>query len=242
MSGYTTRYDTVTLGEPGVLITPHRPDPVLPGVVYVHGSNDDATYPIRDSGSITGLMRRLTERGHRGVSGDFAGKFTWANPANQAAITHAADVLMGVGGRVVLVAGSMGAAAALVWATHHRARVACVVAHLPVCDIDDIHAANRWGVAPAIDAAYTGGWSQAVYGADHNPVTLAQAGALTGLPILLHVAELDDIALAERAAALAAAVGPTAQVRLIPGGGHDVPTYARIDPDDSARFIAEHTP
>ena len=191
MSGYITRYDTVTLGEPGVLITPHHPEPALPGVVYVHGSSDDALYPIRDNGMITGLMLRLAARAHRAISGYFAVKFTWANPANQAAITHAADVLMGVGVRVVLVAGSMGAAAALVWAAHHRDRVACVVAHLPVCDIDDIHAAYRWGVAPAIDAAYA---RRLAFAALARMQGLLRLAVVTGLPSFARLAVFTRLA------------------------------------------------
>jgi dienelactone hydrolase len=242
-ASYVTRAgtDVIAPGEVHQLLVPVTPKS-LPGVMYVHGASGDETYPTTPSAMITPLSEALAKAGHTGLSARWGGPQTWGNPTSVARLSDGYAYLQGLPdvapGKVVLVAGSAGALAALNWAAANPGKVACMVLHLPVVDPDDVVTNNRGGYASLVNGAYPGGWSQATYGATSNPVTMAAAGLLDGVAILLHVGAADAVAPPATVAALAAGAD-AAVVHTVPGG-HEQATYSRIDPQMSAAFIAEH--
>lgn len=241
---YTTSVlnDHFAPGETSIVIRPTG-HTTGTGVMYVHGYGDNYTYPIRPTGMIQSLTNLVARYGHIGLSSDFGGVSTWGNDTAHARIStarqHLIDNLDVSNDKVVLVAGSMGVLNALSWAGNNSDKVQCVVGYLPVLDPNDVYVNNRGGLGPALSAAYQGGWSQSTHGSEHSPLTMAQAGAYSDIPILLFVGNTDAIATPTAAAAFAAATSSTTVVSLT--GGHDYETYARASARIAAEFIQTHS-
>ena len=232
---------TVNPTEQTIVMQAKYGTPSPRGFLYCHGAGGSAQSAISDYGNQGQLCDRLTRDGLVGLATDLGGEQTWANDTAMSRTTDARTYLngtLGATGKTVLIGGSMGGAGALVWASRNPTLVACVVVIIPVVDITDIHANNRAGLAPLIDGAYSGGWSQATYGAAHNPLTMARDGAFDGIPILGFYGTTDTLCVPEAAQQFAVASG--AEMRPIPFG-HEAAAYAAATPDEITAFIAQHT-
>lgn len=155
------------------------------------------------------------------MSADLGGLSTFGNDAGTAAVEDAFDYLVASWHAVepiILVGASMGAATALNFAKRYPARVAAVACIIPATDIDYLHANASAPVPADIDSAYAGGWSQATYGADHNPITFA-ASLDADLPIKLWYAP-DDAFIPTAMPLAFQAARPQTEVEVLPAGGH----------------------
>jgi len=243
----TTSYSvgTVVAAEAAVEIRPkYVTNPAKPGVLYVHGAGSDATYCIVPTASQSTLTNKITREGYLGFSGDNGGAATWGNPTSitrlTTAKTHLQTTMGASSSGVVLVSGSMGGLNSLAWAAANPTLVSCIVSVIPVINVTDIVTNNRGGYAASINAAYSGGWSEATYGATHNPSTLAATGVFDNIPMLLFYGLTDTLCLPEHTEAFAATVG--SNVELVPiNDGHTFTTYDLVNHDQAVAFIKAHT-
>lgn len=119
----------------------------------------------------------------------------------------------------ILVCASMGFCTAANYAYRNPGRVKAIAGVIPATDIDWLHSNALPPIPADIDFAYTPfGWSQAVFGADHNPVTFAP-DMDPDLPIKLWYAPDDDRIPPELPQAFQAA-RPQTELELLPPGGH----------------------
>lgn len=211
------------------------------GVVFCHGNTADATQtigqtPAPSQPGTARLLKAIADAGFPVIGCDFGGN-NWGNQASVALVAAAVTYLQGPdvnakAGTVLLVGQSMGNATAMVYALNYPSKVAGILGAIPVSDINDIEVNNRGGNASYINAAYGGAWSQATYGAAHNPTTFA--GSLTGIPIKLWYANDDAVVLPSTVTTLAGECGAVT-VNLGNVGGHgdgavgSVPTQDAID-------------
>lgn len=239
-----TSLGTVSTGELATTILPKYPKApgTMPGVIYLHGNTGTAVEPLDPA--FLALVAPIADIGHPVLSGDWGGPSAWANDTALARVTAGRTYLqasMGAkAGKVILVGTSMGGLTALAWAAANTTLVACVVAFLPVCDVSDVVTNNRASLAAVVNAAYSGGWSQATYGATHNPVTMAAAGKYAGLPMRLFYGTTDAIVLPSTITTLAASTGASTVATSIPGG-HASATLAGIDPATVLTFVQAHS-
>lgn len=120
---------------------------------------------------------------------------------------------------IIVIGASMGAATALNIAKRWPARVRAVVGIIPATDIDYMHSNSAAPIPADIDASYPPtGWSQATYGADHNPITFA-ATLDPDLPIKLWYAPDDTFIPTSMPLAFQAA-RPQTELEELPAGGH----------------------
>lgn len=245
MSPCRTEYGvgTVQTGEAHTVFRPknHFAPQSKVGVMYCHGAGGTAQEAL----TYGGIAHILSTLGNDRVvfAGDLGG-LTWGNDTAMARIATAKTYLQGSSGgaktgKMALVGLSMGGCNALVWAAANPALVSCIVAVIPVINLTDMHSNNRGGTASIINDAYAGGWSQGTYGAAHNPLTLAQAGKFTGIPILLFYGTTDPLCVPEQAIAFGAAVG--ADVTLVPiAAGHDFQALGPGYAQQAVDFINTH--
>lgn len=109
---------------------------------------------------------------------------------------------------------------------------------IPVINLTDVR--NNSSYQAAIDAAYGGAYTEAAYGATHNPLTIAQAGGLGGVKVQLWYGDTDTLCKPEFALQFAAALGSNCEVRRM-GGGHAEETVYNIDPSAVASFLTPDT-
>ena len=251
---YASFYDLGRIGaapsEGSVIVRPkRRPATPKSGVMFVHGAGSTSLYCLLDDGKQGRLTRKIASAGYTGWSHDNGGPQTWGNDLALLRMSSGRDALRsqpGVtsGGKIALVSASMGGLNSLAWigawtAGGGPSPVSCVVSVIPVLDLTDIHTNNRGGFASLINAAYGGAYSEASYGATHNPMTMAQAGRFTGIPMLIFYGTSDTICLPGRAQAFAAAVGSS--VTLVPlAAGHDLTAYDLVDHDLAVDFLKAH--
>jgi pimeloyl-ACP methyl ester carboxylesterase len=226
----------VQSGEGDAILTPknYKADGTVPGVIWLHGSGgshltavDENAYPTERANA-----RAIAER-YPLLSIDAGGISTWGNDTAVARITTAKAYLQGAvgakAGQIILAGQSMGGQNALVWAAQNLASVAAVFLVFPVCNLSDIVTNNRQGAAAVINSAYSGGWSEATYGAVHNPATLSTSGALNGLRAQMWMSDASDtIVLQATQLALAAAIGATCETHQMVGG-HAEATAGNVD-------------
>lgn len=236
--------DAVTTGEAFTALTPKYPKPAgtMPGIVYVHAALGDSYEVLRPELSPT--IRALLGEGYPLVSAFLGGTSTWANDTVIRRISDAVDYLHNVMGAkpgpVILIGTSAGGSASMVWASQNPTSTACVVGFMPVSDIDDIVKNNRSGLAASANAAYTGGWSQATYGAVHNPISVAAKGWLNNIKMLLHYGQNDTAVVPATVQALAGYAGPNTQIVPFPGD-HLWTTYQNVDPASILAFVKANT-
>jgi pimeloyl-ACP methyl ester carboxylesterase len=155
------------------------------------------------------------------MTADLAGTHGFGNDAQMDAMDDAVDYLVASWSAVepvFLIGASMGATTALNWAKRNPTRVRAVACVIPATDIDYMHTNSAAPVPADIDASYAGGWSQATYGADHNPITFA-ASMDAALPIKLWYAP-DDTFIPTAMPLAFQAARPQTEVELLPAGGH----------------------
>jgi S-formylglutathione hydrolase FrmB len=217
--------------------------PAKAGIIYCHGAEGEA------GGGLTWMkvperipmLRQLAGAGYTMVSADMGGVATWGNATAIARISSARtyiQTLAGVSaGKVVLVGQSMGALNALNWARANPTLVHCVIALIPVINLTDVR--DNHGLSASIDSAYAGGYSQATYGAAHNPATFAAAGGLAGIPIQCWYGTTDTLCLPAFATAFGAAAN--ACVLKPVAGGHAEATIALMDPAQVLSFVLSNS-
>ena len=246
-TGYIQRFGSndVTSGEYYTALTPigWKGDGTVPGVVIVHGYGDSSAIGWSDSdhaGSVQ-FGRRLARAGYPVVAADLGGQSTWGNTPVISriddAITYLQTKMGAKAGKAILVGVSMGGLNSLVYTYTKPQNVACVVLVAAVSDV-------TWTVAnttlnTAINAAYSGGWSEAAYGAAHNPMTIASSGGYATMPILYWQGIADQTAPLSNAQSFAAKV-PSCTLVQIPGG-HSENTWGEVDWGVSTAFIAAHS-
>ena len=96
-------------------------------------------------------------------------------------------------GKVALIGASMGGLSAMNWAAANPTKVACIVMTIPVINVTDIKGNDRLGYGAYINSAYGGSWTEGQYGANHNPQTMASAGKLNGIPMLIFYGLSDQL-------------------------------------------------
>lgn len=245
---YSTQYDkglvSGTGTESSVRIYPkYRPATPRKGVMFVHGAGSDSTYCISPLGSQAQLTRKVAAAGFCGFAHDNGGVATWGNDTAISRLSAGKTYMqanMPVGsGKVALVSASMGGLNALAWAAANPTLVSCIVSVIPVIDVTDIHTNNRAGYAGSINSAYSGGWSEATYGATHNPLTMAAAGKYAGIPILFFYGATDTLCLPSKTEQFASTVGSNVTLVSIPTG-HDFATYDAVNHDMIVSFLNQH--
>jgi len=126
----------------------------------------------------------------------------------------------------------MGALYALNYARQNKDRVLGIVTFAGVADLQAFRDAN-----PAtVDAAYSGGYSNATYGAVHNPTVYAASGDLSGIPMRLYYATDDTTVPPETTLALDALL-PDATAISMGAGGHSDAPLANVDLGDLLDWI-----
>lgn len=234
--------DNVVTGEPYAIFRPKHY--VAPGsrigILYCHGAGGSPTEPLTKGGVIEALAA-LASAGHTILAADLAGG-AWGNDTAMNAMNTARAYLQGPlgakAGRIVTMGISMGGCNSLIWAANNPTAIACVIAGIPVVDLTDMHTNNTAGSAAAIDMGYPpSGWDEATYGANHNPMTMAQAGAFASIPVRTYYGIYDDICILERQQAFVAASGATGTQFM---GGHDSATLSQWNTDELVAFVAAH--
>lgn len=213
-------------------------------VVHVHGAGGNSYTAIGFLGngkpSPTNVM---AEAGHSAVSAELGGPQTWGNVASRNAMdlsVNKALAMPGVKpGKVFLMAASMGGLTSFNWAAYgtNKSKVAGIIAVIPVINTTDIKTNNRGGYASLVDAAYGGTYTEASYGAVHNPKTLAAAGKFSGIPMLIFYGQTDAVCVPAETVAFASLVGSS--VQLVPlSSGHDTASYSAVDNQRILDFLA----
>lgn len=209
------------------------------GIVYLHGATGTSRQMV-DGVSQAGLKALLLAVAQAGypVLGVSTGD-TWGNDTAMtridAAKTYLQTTVGAKAGSIAVMGGSMGGANVLNWCKRNLASVACAVGLVPVSDISDIHTNNRGSLASNINGAYSGGWSEATYGAARNPVTFAAAGDLAGLKYQAWAGASDSICLKATVQSVVTSIGGTAEYNEV--AGEHTPAVAAIPPASVVAFL-----
>lgn len=241
---------TVAPGEACLTIRPAVPRNVTrPGVLFVHGAGSTATYCIDPYGRQSSLTGAIAQAGYVGMSGDHGGVNTWGNSTAMVRLSAAYAFLQGqpgvTPGKVFLISGSMGGLTSLNWAAANPDKVAGIVSVIPVISPGDIVANHRTlagtDYAPMVNAAYTGGWSDAAYGATSSPRIMAATTAkLRGIPMQLWYGLTDPLCIPAETEAFAASPGMTVDLHPLPTG-HEQASYSAVDHQAVIDFLAAHS-
>jgi pimeloyl-ACP methyl ester carboxylesterase len=230
----------VSSGENFTTLLPKYPKPAgtMPGILYLHGNTGDSFEALRPE--LSPVLSALVNAGYPILSGLWGGTSTWGNDTTLARITAGKTYLQGTmgakAGKIVLIGASAGGCGAMVWASQNPTLVSCLVGLLPVSDLNDIYTNNRGSAAANLSSCYSGGWSQATYGAAHNPVTIAAAGGLSSIKMRLFNGASDATVIPSTVQTLATLAGANTVLTSVPGD-HVWPTYAGIDAPTVLSFI-----
>lgn len=227
-------------GEQEVALFPRAAMPLRTGVLHAHGAEGAPPGGIAWMGvsSRWAVMREVSSRAPV-FSSELGGNYTWGNDLALSRMTAAYNYLQtlpGVSsGKVSLLAQSMGATTAVAWAKANPAKVDRIALMIPVINLLDIR--NNSGYQADIDAAYGGTYSEASFGATHNPLTIAQAGGLAGIKVQMWYGTTDTLCKPEFSVQFAAALGANCDPRPL-SGGHAEETVASIDAAAVAAFLS----
>lgn len=209
------------------------------GVIFLHGAGGLETQAI-DAGSypnLTGIIRAIADAGYPVLSARQTGD-GWANDATITKIGLAKTYLQGTlgakSGKVFLFGGSMGAASAMAYARANPTSIAGLLLMLPVSDLQDFVTNDRGGLASSVNAAYSGGYSNATYGATHNPTTFASS--LAGIPVQAWYSTTDTVVIASTVTPVMAAIGGV-DLRALTGSHSDTP-FGQVTIPDVLTFLA----
>lgn len=217
----TTQYTVggAAVGEQQTLLRPRRNWQGRRAVVWCHGANRSGIDGV--STGYADVPRAIAED-FPVLYSDLGGLYTWGNDLSQTRINDARTWMAAQGAftdKVILAAGSMGAAAACNFARTYPGFVHGLALFIPAVDVEAIRAGNRLGTAASIEAAYTNlaGWTAAR--PTHNPIEYA-ATALSTFPIRIWYSSDDPVCLPSEVEAFATAVG--AELTSVGASGHDV--------------------
>lgn len=229
----------VTAGEADVIMRPKCRQGTKPGVLYVHGAEADVGGGLTWMTIATRakLINAIADAGHTMLSCDLGGVATWGNDTAISRITAAKNYLLTLqdvaAGKIILVGQSMGGQNALVWAAANPTLVKGVICAIPVINIQDVR--NRVYTA-SVDAAYTGGYSDAAYGAAHSPYVIAGNGGLNGIRMQLWYGDSDTTCLPQYTQAMATRANAVELHQV--SGGHAESTVGSIDPAIVLAYMA----
>lgn len=207
------------------------------GVIFCHGATSNETQPWSSWPFTLGNIIRAVVQAGFPVLSIFGGGDTWGNDTFKERMDEAVAAFPQLGAKaadVAIIGGSMGGLA-LNWVRDNLAGTACFVGLTPVCDVTDIHAANRSGLASSINGAYST-WSQEAHGATHNPATYG--GSLAGLHYKAWYGASDNIVIPSTVTALASMIGGTASAVSV--AGDHTAALGNIPAADVVAFIAAH--
>ena len=235
--------DKVQAGENEVALLPRQCRPLRTGIIYAHGAEGSNPGGMAWMGfpGRWGIMRSVSNRAPV-LCPELAGNATWGNDTVIARMTAAYNYLQTVpgvaAGKVSILAQSMGATTAIAWTRANLAKVDRIVLMIPVINLSDVR--NNSSYQAAIDAAYGGAYTEAAYGATHNPLTIAPAGGLGGVKVPLLYGDTHTLCQPEFSLQFAAALGSSCEVHRM-GGGHAEETVYNIDPSAVASFLTPDT-
>lgn len=207
----------------------YRPVAKKTGILFCHGAGGTGEQAL--TAQFAPMLYALSDAGYPVLSHQLVSSGTWGNDASMQAVSTARNYLvsqMGAKpGKVFLIGASMGGLTALTWALQNPQLVAGIVGLVPVSDVNDMVVNNRQGLAAAINAAFSGGWSQAVYGPTRNPITFA--GNLINIPSKLYAAASDTTVIPSTVSQMATGMGSATTFDTLTGA-HDtfVPPVAAI--------------
>jgi dienelactone hydrolase len=237
----------VVAGEGFMTMMPKffRPDGTFPVAVYCHGHGEDAWLPMQPGrpGQYQ-FLRAVAEAGSLVLSGDFGGNL-WGNDTVHAqigaTIAYAQGRLGGKSGEVAILGTSMGGCTALSYGARYPAKVACIVAIGPACNLAVLD--PNFGT---IDAAYGGTYSDAIHGPDHNPQKMATLGKFNSMPVRIWYGNTDVVVAPSLITALKAAIDANSanpQCSITPvSGGHAEATWFNVPPSQMVEYLRTYLP
>lgn len=217
-------------GDNEVVLRPREYHPPSTPVIYSHGAEGGVGGSMAWMNIKTRwpIMRTLSQESTV-FCGDLGGNATWGNDVAVDRQNRAADYVATLPSSASTnINGwgqSMGGLNQLVWAGRYRSRFSKLGLIIPVINLTDVHANS--GYASDINSAYSGGYSEATYGALHNPLTMAMAGAYDDLPILLFYGNSDALCKPEFAIEFASYCNNCQLVEL--NGGHTEEIQSQVD-------------
>lgn len=168
------------------------------------------------------VIKAVTDAGFPVINSQLGGNqfgSTLAQNRITAALAHMRDKYGAHPGRVNFAGFSMGSMNSLSWVGNNASQVGYVHLWCPIPD--QAYISNNPNYSAAFNAAYGGNWTEAEYGATHNPITMANAGKYDDVKIRLEYANDDDVTPPSFATAFAGAVGSPNTVAVSLGlGGH----------------------
>ena len=246
-SFYGTGYSAGNSNDPGLAVVPRfygkrqtsRPVLLVPGHAASSALCAAEYADLTNTPHQAALARALADAGFACFAPNADGN-TWGNDTAITRIGEAKSYLQSTlgaqSGPVALVGISMGAGAMMAWARANKASVACIVGILPVSDLGDIVTNNRSGLASNVNAAYSGVYSDATYGATHNPTKFASQ--LAGIPAQFWYATDDTTVIPSTVTGVASAIGGV-DLHTITGGHTDTAVGA-VNVSAVAAFLAAH--
>jgi len=206
----------------------YKGDGTKTGIICCHSGGGRAAttpYPTASIGSAyPRLQMWLADCGWPIVTPDLGGD-PCGNDTGTARVEEARTFLQAAPrsakpGPVVMLGYSEGGHIAMKYALDHPDNVAAMVLLQPACDPQDIVTNNRGGFASLLNAAYAGGYSNATYGAAHNPTIFAPTLAAEGIPTYIAYASDDTIVIPSTVQSVIAGLGATVTLGLVSTGGH----------------------
>jgi pimeloyl-ACP methyl ester carboxylesterase len=239
---YGTGYSTAAPTEAQVLRTHHnfKADGTKIGIIACHSATARATAAFPNptiSNVYPKIQAWLAECGWPVLTADLSGD-PCGNDTGTARVEEARVYLQSKGaksGKVILLGWSEGGMIATNYTRVYPNNVAAMVLLQPGSDITDVVTNNRGGFAALLNAAYSGGWSEATYGATHNPVDIAPL--LTAIPSWVGYATDDTVVLPSTVATLASGLQASA-VYTNTGNHGDGFLSHLVDADGSVGMIS----
>lgn len=235
--------DTIASSETFIALMPKNNLGLRRPILYVHGVEaSDGSIAWRNYAQRLSLFNRIVDSGHPFLSCTHGGNNTWGNDTVIARIDAALDYLMDLPGvetsKVALLATSAGTPGAMAWAAQNLSLVSCIIGIIPVVDITDVHTNNRGSFTSAINTAYGGTYSEATFGAAHNPNTMAAAGTFDDLPIQLWYGNSDTIVAPATLPVFESNAGPNCEIHQMTGG-HEESIVSQVSLSSVLSFIAD---
>lgn len=206
----------------------YRGDGTKTGIICCHSGGGRAAtspYPTTSMGSGYPRMQMwLADCGWPVVTPDLSGD-PCCNDTGTARVGEARTWLQAApqsakAGKVILLGYSEGGGIAMKYALDHPENVAAMVLLNPLSDLQDVVTNNRGGFASLLNAAYAGGYSDAFYGAAHNPKLFAPTLAEAGIPTYIAHASDDAVVIPSTVQAVIDGLGDTVTLGLVSTGGH----------------------
>lgn len=233
-------YSVGTPGDSFLWITPRLgADGTKPLVVMLHGATGNPSVFLDSqnwANQFNKLVKPIIEADYPLIAPMMGGD-KWGNDVALGLITDAVTYGQTHGakpGKVIIVGGSMGGGASYAWCRANLAQVEAMVGVIPVSDLNDFVVNNRDNLAASVNAAYGGAYSDATYGAIHNPKIFVSQ--LAGLRLQVWYATDDPVVIPATVTAVTDAI-PGADVHAVTGGHSDV-TFGKIDSTVLLNFLA----